>query len=43
MEEKNYEQMWQILKALVNTFEGYSIDLEQISTFMDEVESALRQ
>lgn len=38
----NYESCWKILKALTDTFNGYSIDLEQVDRFMSAVEEALQ-
>jgi len=38
----NYESCWKILKALTATFNGYSIDLDQIDAFMSAVEEAVQ-
>lgn len=42
-ESSLHHTAWQILNAMVSTFNGYSIDLEQIHDFMTRVEEILQQ
>lgn len=37
MDNDTYRQAWLITKALVDGFDGYMFDLEQVSNYMDTV------